>query len=107
MLILKEKQRKVGGNMLLFSCATTDTKTGYPIIASELSFNMACSYLAETLKRHITRVKGQTINEYVFYEDDEPSYLYDENRGYLMRIDEHANDLVGKVLRFDSQREFI
>ena len=74
--------------MLLYSLACIDNKTGNEMMASELSFNMACSYLAKTLNRPISGVKGKTGGDYIFYENNEPRFLYDEYRGYLMKIKE-------------------
>lgn len=72
--------------MLLYSFACRDNQTGNEMIASELSFNMACSYLAQTLQRPISGVKGRTGGDYVFFEEDKPKFVYDEKRGYLMRL---------------------
>ena len=74
--------------MLLYSLSCIDNKTGNEMMASELSFNMACSYLAETLNRSINGVKGRTGGDYIFLENSEPRFVYDESRGYLMRIRE-------------------
>lgn len=73
--------------MLLYSLACKDAQTGNDIMASELTFNMACSYLAE-LSRPINGVKGKVGSNYIFYEQSKPKYIYDEKRGYLMKIKE-------------------
>lgn len=74
--------------MLLFTSNCIDTKTGNEMVASELSFNGACSYLGETLRLPINGVKGKTGGNYIFLENSKPRFIYDENRGYLMRIKE-------------------
>ena len=74
--------------MLLYSLSCIDNKTGNEMIASELSFNGACSYLGETLRLPINGVKGKTGGDYIFFENSEPRFVYDESRGFLMRIRE-------------------
>lgn len=76
--------------MLLYALSTMDNLTGNEMVASELTFNMACSYLSK-LNTAINGVKGKVGENYVFFENSKPKYLYDEKRGFLMKYKEDNN----------------
>mgnify|MGYP007092188818 CR=1 FL=1 len=85
--------------MRVFQIACKDSKTGYEMVLSECSFNMAMYYLdSELVKKHgmevcsvnTTKDGLQMIcfgrwNETESYYEDTIAYYYDEARGYLMK----------------------
>lgn len=71
-----------------FLCATKDSVTGYAMVLSETSYNMACSFLEENAGRlgefrgtKKVIVKGRDLTALKF---DKRTFFYDEGRGYLL-----------------------
>ena len=80
--------------MRVFKTYCKDDKTGYEMILSEVSYNMACDWLSRTLAKvgyEITRTE-QHIKSGLMYiwsnnvvsDAQGRMYYYDEERGYLL-----------------------
>lgn len=79
--------------MRVFTTECKDSVTGYAMVLSECSYNMACDWLERTLKKY-----GRVVWDVNKYEGDDLVYLrtgehwgnlcrtfvYDESRGFLM-----------------------
>lgn len=81
-----------------FRCRCVDDKTGYEMVLSEVSYNMACDWLDRCIREEgseIARIEFNTDNG--LYEIFTETYMevtheyipnrkfyYDEKRGYLM-----------------------
>ena len=80
--------------------STIDSKTGYPLVYSECSYNMACMQLEHEMdKKGILIVSAKPEGNMMRLEfSNESVFLYDEERGYLLLKDDHARDLVHKNL---------
>lgn len=92
--------------MRVFKTSTKDSKTGYEMILSECSYNMACNWLQLVLEKSDYSISGTSpyskgliaiftertsIDTGDLEDDDMPigmysgrTYFYDEERGYLL-----------------------
>ena len=84
--------------MRQFTTECKDDQTGYSMVLSECTYNMACEWLERTLKKHgieICRVEqnyktGFTElwtakwDDYIYNYKPCRKYFYDEYRGYLL-----------------------
>lgn len=78
--------------MRVFQTICRDTKTNGYMVLSEVSYNNACYWLegkgfecitCQSLKDNCTRLIGKMKEK---FGDRILEFLYDENRGYLIRI---------------------
>lgn len=68
--------------MKIFRSSCIDKQTGLEIVASEVSFNMACSYLETfSLGKYLGTEHVKTVDRLRF---EKRSFIYDENRGLLL-----------------------
>ena len=72
--------------------STIDSKTNYPLVYSECSYNMACMQLEHEKGILISIIKPEGNMKRIEFSDDSV-FLYDEDRGYLLKKDDHARDL--------------
>ena len=84
--------------MRVFTTECKDSVTGYSMVLSECSYNMACDWLARTLAKYgvdIYNVKKDYKTDFTILESGRYShilgdfkpcrkYYYDEVRGYLL-----------------------
>ena len=82
--------------MRKFTVECKDDKTGYSMVLSECTYNMACDWLERTLKKYGVEICGVFFNrktgmtELYSGRPDKNGlnlcrkYFYDEERGYLL-----------------------
>ena len=79
--------------MRVFKTETKDSKTGYSMVLSEVSYNMACDWLSKELAKfgyEITRTEKHVNGLMYIWSTNVRSgklarmYYYDEERGYLL-----------------------
>ena len=77
--------------MRIFKTVCRDTKTGYEMILSECSYNMAMDWLQREMDKHglfISRIEITKDYTRIYTEDGEcvpgRKFYYDEGRGYLL-----------------------
>lgn len=73
--------------MRVFKTSVIDNKTNYTMLLSDVSYNNACFWLYskgyKDPEKTITDYKNN-ITTLEFLEPTKVSFVYDENRGYLM-----------------------
>ena len=77
--------------MRKFVTSCKDSKTGYEMILSECSYNMAMDWLEKEMNKYGLSISHiETTKEYtkIYTEDDKSvpgrTFVYDEERGYLL-----------------------
>lgn len=82
--------------MRVFTTECKDNKTGYSMVLSDCTYNMACDWLERTLKKYGVEICGlhydanTKMTEFYSGRPDKNGlnlcrkYFYDENRGYLL-----------------------
>lgn len=72
--------------MRIFTSVCKDDKYGYEMIASECSYNFACDYIERNLNCRISKCSKDIMRGLTEIETAKNiTFVYDENRGYLMR----------------------
>lgn len=82
--------------MKVFTTECKDSKTGYSMVLSDCTYNMACDWLERTLKKYGVEICGlhyDADTKMTEFYSGRPAdgrlnlcrkYFYDENRGYLL-----------------------
>ena len=73
--------------MRRFIATCIDSKTKMEMVLSEASYNMACSFIEHTLKVPIFDISTETQKDGMtaIKKADRTIFVYDEERGYLLR----------------------
>jgi len=71
--------------MRIFTSVCKDNKYGYEMIASECSYNFACNYIERNLNYKISKCSKDIMRGLTEIETKNITFVYDEDRGYLMR----------------------
>ena len=71
--------------MRIFTSVCKDNKYGYEMIASECSYNFACNYIERNLNHKISKCSKDIMRGLTEIETKNITFVYDEDRGYLMR----------------------
>lgn len=69
-----------------FTATVRDSKTGYEMILSECSYNMAMNWLEGKIKKlgHIPNIECKKEGDLIVVETSGRTFFYDEERGYLL-----------------------
>lgn len=72
--------------MRVFTALCVDKKTGYEMILSECSYNMAMNWLEAKIKKlgHIPNIECKKEGDLIVVETSGRTFFYDEERGYLL-----------------------
>ena len=71
--------------MQIFTSVCKDNKYGYEMVASECSYNFACNYIERNLNYKISKCSKDIMRGLTEIETKNITFVYDEDRGYLMR----------------------